>query len=50
MLLFANNMGVYWYFRFAVNMADNTDILSNYITFKEMFPSIFKALIILNVI
>ena len=33
-----------------LNTADNRDILSNYITFKEMFPSIFKSLIILNVI
>ena len=50
MLLFADKMGVHWYFRFAVNMADNRDISSKYITFKEIFPSIFKALIILNVI
>ena len=50
MLLFANKMGVHWYLRFVVNTADNRDIWSNYITFKEMFPSIFKSLIILNVI
>ena len=50
MLLFANKMGVHWYFRFAVNTADNRDKLSKYITFKEMFHSIFKALIALNVI
>ena len=53
MLLFANKLGVHWYFRLAVNTVDNRDIvklLSNYITFKEMFPSIFKSLIILNVI
>ena len=50
MLLFANKMGVHWYLRFAVSTADNRDILSNYITFKEMFPHIFKSLIILNVI
>ena len=50
MLLFANKLHVHWYFRLAVNMVDNRDILSNYITFKEMFPSIFKSLIILNVI
>ena len=43
MLLFANKMGVHWYLRFAVNTADNRDILSNYITFKEMFPSIFSG-------
>ena len=41
MLLFANKLGVHWYFRLAVNTVDNRDILSNYITFKEMFPSIF---------
>ena len=50
MRLFANKLGVHWYFRLAVNTVDNRDILSNYITFKEMFPSIFKSLIILNVI
>ena len=46
MLLFANKLGVHWYFWLAVNTVDNRDILSNYITFKEMFPSIFKSLII----
>ena len=45
MLLFANKMGVHWYFWLAVKTADNRDILSKYNTFKEILNSIIKALI-----
>ena len=50
MLLFANKMGVHWYFRFAVKTADNTGTLSKYITFQEMLPGKIIALMVLNVI
>ena len=50
MLLFANKLGVHWYFRFSVKMADNTDILSKYNTFTEILNNMNKSLIVLHVI
>ena len=49
MLLFANKLGVHWYFPFSVKTADNRDILSKYNTFKEILNSINKSLIVLHV-
>ena len=47
MLLFANmGVGVHWYFRVAVKMADNGDILSKYNTLQDILNSIIKALIV----
>ena len=50
MLLFVNQLGVHWYFRFAVKTVDNKDELSKYNTFKEMLNSINKVLIVLYII
>ena len=36
MLLFANKLGIHWFFQFSVKTADNRDILSKYNTFKEI--------------
>ena len=49
-VIFANKMGVHWYFHFVVKMGSNRDVLSKCTTFKEMLPSIIKPLIVLNVI
>ena len=50
MILFANKLGVHWYFRFSVKTADNKDILSKYNTFKEILNNLNKSLIVLHVI
>ena len=36
MLLFIYKMGIHWYFRFAVETADNRDILRKYKALKRM--------------
>ena len=36
MLLFIYKMGGHWYFRFAVEKADNRDILRKYKALKQM--------------
>ena len=46
MLLFANKMGVHWYFQFVVKTADNRDILSKYNTLRGILNSIIEALIV----
>ena len=44
MLLFANKLGVHWYFQFPVKTAGKRDILSKYNTFKKKLNNINKSL------
>ena len=43
MLLLANKLGVYWYFRLSVKTADNRDILSKYNTILKKHKQIINC-------
>ena len=50
MLLFIYKIGVHWYFRFAIEMADNRDILQKYKALKQMQQHATQLLILVHII
>ena len=49
MLLYIYKMGIHWYFRFAVKMADNRDKMLKYKALKQMSLNVSQVLIVVYI-